>query len=395
MTNIIPMSSSIPVPVTQHEVGSKSASNNGEMEAQLKALGELLSELQITIAKFANTSESNHFKINNGYLKAAQQEVTKAIQDLRAEQEEKAKEANESFWQRLEGGLMSALSCILAACTLQPELIALTVAFTLMQYTGGMKHLEKVLTTAFEKMGIPADVAKLLGDVTILIASVAITHGASGAMLTEEAAASTAIKATDEVPEDASMFTKVKAKVSSFGKGVSRQTAASLVAGSQAMMNTNLTPDAVALLAKATGNQKLQILLEVVMELMAAIMGGAGMNNLASREVAVKLPELMEKARGPILAASAKMMLADMGGQVATDVLQGITDMSLGNTTYDLTSAKAQASFYNGLMKELDSGFSGWMDTVSFQEGNESKALGSLGEAYAGVNGVVARELAV
>jgi len=437
----------LPAPTTNNQAGT-----NATMEHQLAELGTLLSELQLTVAKFTKLGADDQLKIDQNFLQASREATDKIASELKKVAEERAARAHESLFDRIMGDILTALTLIVAAGTGNWALFAITLTFTIMSQTGAMSNLEQKLSELFQKIpGCSTAVANLLADITVVVAAVLITHSGGSAMgQLAGGAAKTATVAEDSeevemttinsssvnadttaeeettaentATENRGMLSRIKG----IGKGLSKQAAANILVGTQALINSNFSQDIVALIASACGRNEakalgLEIFTEMLIALGAAIAGGAALNGLSSgmsvgaeaagdfRSASSFTGRLREGLSGFFDSTSPTFTRAKAAGlqllymtqdmaliaSAGDGVTSGITSSQQAETTARLGQAQASVAFFRELMEMIDLGFSTFGNTSFAQIKQLNQEGGALGAAFAGPNNTVTRELAV
>lgn len=263
---------------------------NKSIEDILSKMAGALQLLQVQIAKYADKKASSESKISEAERNIAQDNLNKANKALKKLMHEIEKQKTMGFWMKFGEVLAGVLLTIVAVVLEQPELlIAAVICFA--GAAGLLSKASDGIAKGLEAMGVPPEVAKILGGVIVTLLVIALTAGAAsfaGVGTGAAAAADTAADATEEGME----MTEMGASIGEDAGEATSETADSSNALSKAAKvfkklnffrkfgaKTNLM-----IMAGAQSASQTKVLSNIVGELAYAIAEGTGHKKEAEKD---------------------------------------------------------------------------------------------------------------
>lgn len=175
---------------------SAGASNNS-LENALAKMAGALQLLQIEIAKYSDKKANSEHTISEAEKNIAVENLKKANHALKKLQHELDKQKTLGFWEKI-GEAVAAVVLVVAAVALeQPELL-IAAAIMIAGATGLLSKASNEISKLFEKMGVPNDIAKILGGIVLTLIVIAATFGAASVAGVGTGAAAVAEDAGEE-----------------------------------------------------------------------------------------------------------------------------------------------------------------------------------------------------
>lgn len=347
----------------------------------------LLGKLQITIGKADEYVSQMNLQNGDAMIKQMQA----AVQHAKDELDKIAKEEHRShFWSifsKIAEGVLAAVITGIAILAGQPEIAVLTIVLTTASISGGLDKAAEGVSKLFELMGVPENIAKVLGDLVVIAATIVLTVAtagvASGAAATEVegAVTTTATVATGaaegtEVAVDAGegvgkgVFSRAKdfCKTHNPLSKLSKPAQLGVLAGSQVLGSSQFASDFINALPIQNEKlkEKLMIIAEVIQVLASLIGGGAAYSALAAGtavRTALTLPRVMR---------------AMEAGTAGMTVAQGIGEGGQADVEFRLASAEEGLGWSQAMVKFFED-----LSRISDANGRdgERNAAAKLGEA--------------
>lgn len=397
--------------------------SNAQMQQAIGQLMALLTQLEGEIAKY----EEKNNQANSSIGTALIQETQAQLQNAQNQLQKVTNEENQSnFWSTFEKvveGIVGAIVAAIAVLCGQPELAVIVIVFTTLALSGGMDKITKGLADAISKAlvqaGVPKDkadeIAKVLADVIVIVASIVVTALTCGAgagaaveedteMTVEDSVEMTEMNSEGSVSQTVQSTESLTQKLQNFfGKAgnwlkehnpfnkLPRNVNLSIVAGTQAFASTNFGTDFMTLVLTNMKDKKtkeeLEIILGTVINLLAALAGaGAGASVCTG-----SARYLLKNIASPLKALMGLQIVGgsmDFSGQIGS----GVTSSELAVTVDEQGKTQALISLLQSLVnmngqqsssdtKALDSKMKTWAADLT----SLSKDLNDAGAALAHV----------
>lgn len=249
------------------------APSNRSMEDILAEMTGALQMLQVTIAKYSENNADNQDDISKVQLGIAEQNLTNAKNAMKKLAKKQHHEKEMSFWEKFAAGFVGAVLAIVAAVTMQPELL-IAAGLCFASATGLMQDastgVAKLLQVIFPNMS--SQLANVIAGAIVCVVTIAATLGASSvagvstlaATATDAAAEDVAETAEVAVSESNSVFSRALSKAAKGFKDVSGRLSPRakliMLATIQSISSTNVASDTAGAIAygSAKGQNKQQ-----------------------------------------------------------------------------------------------------------------------------------------
>jgi hypothetical protein len=245
--------SDIVAQITPAANSSGKATKQSVLDA-LTALSEILNLVQESTAKSQNISAQQNSSISNEITQSMKTNLNSIIDTINREQEV---QSNQSFWDKLFNIVGAVIGAVLTVVGL-PEIGLPLLVTSVMSATGLMQDITAGITDFLEKLGVSANVAKMVSDLIVMV-TVAVVSGASS---------------MGDFAEDASMLKKIVSTglktMAALGEGLTSAPSLFSDIAVVALENSNMTPE-----QKKKLESELQ-LIQTILGAALAIVGAVG-----------------------------------------------------------------------------------------------------------------------
>lgn len=375
---------------------SPSGPTNAQMQQMIGDLMGILGTLEEVLAQWGNTKEQASAQVGQAMMQETQARVKDASDQLqKVASSQGQSDGWATFLKVMEAVVGAAIAVISVLCG-QPELAAIVLVMTVLTVSGATDKLTQAISTQLQKDGLPANVANIISSVIVIASTVIVTVASCGAASAAAAqqvattAAETAETAASEVGEEAasevadegassaSRLSRLGNYIKQGGplKSLPKPVNMGIFAGSQAMLSSNfaqyLATECFSNMPEGKAKDALKALMEVIVNLLAALAGGAAAAGVSAASVTSEfsrsssLLSLLLKGKTLAYALQAGGQLGESATQfkLASDMnalgetqatitfLQSLIHM---NSSQQQADGKAIANLLNGLAQEIAS----------------------------------------
>lgn len=377
-------------------VNNQNSATNGMLELAAINSSRALFLVQQSTAETILQGGKYQETMAHNMMKLGQNAINEAIQNLQKVINEQEDASKAAFWEKLFGGILTAVVAIVACVTSQPEIAVVAIALYAAQLSGGLKAAEggiaDVLHSAF---GLKKSIGRLIGSFLIIAASVAVGGGAravvskvislagKGAIAAAEGGASAA---TEEATQTAS--TSIKARLTSLLKKIPAPLARALTTGSMAMSSANLSGNLSAVIAK--NNLKLEEALGAIVGILSLLVGLVGGSAMGVQSSAGGLTALSTN----VLKGSGYAGGLANAGEAGSGGATGYFNFQQGLARSALTKANAKTELYSEIKDEGMGQWGGFLKQMESILQSEGKASAQVAKGMSAANAWAAHLMA-
>lgn len=301
--------------VPQPKVNPGSGPTNSQMSNAVAQLAEALAELQVLLGKYGqekNTMENNNMQ---SMVQEAQAFIKQAQDQLQKLEDQQSSHHWWDIFLKVVTAIVGAVFAAIACATGQVELAVVIIALTVAAETGAFGEATKLISDVLQSMGVPAKDANIIASVIVIVATIVLTIATCGAAAPEAAAdvagtvadtVADATEAAEEAAETAVETAETTAETAAdqgstvgntlknvgnsikngfmkvidatFGK-LPASVNMSILTGSQAVIQTNLTTNIIAAIPNLSDKQRqeLEKIVGIIVDLLCSLASlGAG-----------------------------------------------------------------------------------------------------------------------
>lgn len=327
----------------------------------MAVMTEMVSSVQETIMQSQGEITTDNSNVSQAMTVQAQVNLQHTENELAKQAREEAEESFFDKFIKIITAIVTVIVIAICCATGNFAMAALMAAMYVMQVSGGFNELSKGFALAFEKMGVSANTANIIGScltIALTIAATAAT-GNFSSILDEAGALSTR-----------GLFSAIGSASLALSNGI------------QAGMSTNLIDDCViASLSSGASQEKIAAKegkIELILGILAAVLalGGAvgqGFGSVAS-EVGTDATEeansIASKLQSFLKANLTKLIFSELAGQA----MNGGINIALGNTKLE----QADTEEVLGKLQSLQSILNMIMNNTNTLTTNSQQFFGNI-----------------